>query len=285
MLRLGMILATLSAMTQALLAEPAKPVPLAGEAASMLDATLRQTAPLPANSDTLIELRSTARKVVATLGEHWNASQSLLAALRTAEPLDPGQAVPLLRNVMKRVADDLSFRPMMEAELPVGFPEPTIVGEVEVKQYPVYRLARAGKDVKSSSRFWTLFRHIQSRDIPMTAPVEMTMSGPSRGSEQAMAFLYPSTETGTLGTQGGVEVVDVPPMTVVSIGVRGRATDERIAEAKATLDRYLAVNANRWTTAGEMRLMGFNSPFVRDSKQYFEVQVPVKPATKLAVEP
>lgn len=280
MLRLGMILAALSAMTQVLLAQPVKPVALAGEAAATLRAGLEQAASLPASHETLVELRSIADKVVSMLGEHWNASQALLAALRTTEGVEPGDALPLLRNVMKRVADDLSFRPMMEAELPVGFPEPTIVGEVEIKQYPVYRLARAGKDVKPGSRFWTLFRHIQGRDIPMTAPVEMTMSGPTRGSEQAMAFLYPSTETGSVGTQGRVEVVDVPAMTVVSIGVRGRATDERIAQAKLALDRFLAAHADTWTLAGEMRLMGFNSPFVRDSKQYFEVQFPVKPAIK-----
>lgn len=272
----GLVLATISAVAQALAAEPAKPRPLAGDAASMLRETLGRTTSLPADRDTLVELRSTARQVVATLGEHWNASQSLLAALRNAAPLETTQAVPLLRNVMKRVADDLAFRPMMEAELPEGFPEPTIVGEVEVKNYPVYRLARAGQQVKTSSRFWTLFRHIQGHDIPMTAPVEMTLSEPARRGEQAMAFLYPDTATGTLGVEGGVEVVDVPAMTVVSIGVRGRITDERIAEAKASLDRYLAANAERWAPAGAMRLMGFNSPFVRDSKQFFELQVPVR---------
>lgn len=280
MLRLGMILATISAMAHAAFAQTAKSVPLASDAAAMLQATLRQTSSLPADADTLVELRSTSRKVVATLGEHWNASQSLLAALRTVDSLDAAQAVPLLRNVMRRVADDLAFRPMMEAELPVGFPEPTIVGEVEIKQYPVYRLARAGQQVKASSRFWTLFRHIQSRDIPMTAPVEMTMSEPSRRGEQAMAFLYPSPETGTLGTQAGVEVIDVPPMTVVSIGVRGRINDDRMAEAKASLDRFLTTHADRWQPAGEMRVMGFNSPFVRDGKQFFEVQVPVKPVAE-----
>ena len=69
-----------------------------------------------------------------------------------------------------------------EAPLPDGFPTYTPVGEIEVKRYPAYRKAETTGGVA----FWTLFQHIKTAGISMTAPVEMTYEkdGPPVGRER-----------------------------------------------------------------------------------------------------
>ena len=73
---------------------------------------------------------------------------------------------------------DLSFEPRIEAPVPVGWPAPTTVNELMVLDYPAYRLARApmSGQMRTNNAFWKLFRHIESNQIPMTAPVETTYS-------------------------------------------------------------------------------------------------------------
>ena len=48
-------------------------------------------------------------------------------------------------------ADDKDFKPIVEADMPAGFPEYTNVGEVKTKRYPGYR--KAETDVARSSAF------------------------------------------------------------------------------------------------------------------------------------
>ncbi len=169
-----------------------------------------------------------------------------------------------------------AFRPIKEADMPKGFPDYTPVGTIEVKQYPAYRKASAS----GGGSFWTLFQHIKSNDIAMTAPVEMTYSAESgeRPREQKMAFLYGSTDLGSPGKDGAVEVADVPPMTVVSLGLRGARSESAFADARKKLDDWLAANADRYQPAGPMRVMGYNSPFVPRDRQFWEVQIPIAPA-------
>ena len=131
-----------------------------------------------------------------------------LARLMAVEPTSPAGAP----------REDTGFKPVVEAPLPDGFPTYTPVGEIEVKKYPAYRKAETSGRVA----FWTLFEHITSAGIAMTAPVEMTYQkdGPPVGKERAMAFLYGNKSIGTPGQKGNVEVVDVPAATVVSMGMR-----------------------------------------------------------------
>jgi len=72
-------------------------------------------------------------------------------------------------------------------------------------------------------------------------------------------------------------VSDVPAMTVVSIGCRGNQTAAAIATARQKLLDYLAEKKFKYAIAGPMRVMGYNSPFVPRDKNFFEVQIPVKP--------
>ncbi len=158
--------------------------------------------------------------------------------------------------------------------MPEGFPPYTPVGKVEVKEYPAYRKAEAAGRIA----FWTLFRHISQADISMTAPVEMTYQedGPPVGREQAMAFLYGDPTLGTPGRQGGVDVSDVPPMRVVSIGVRGARTNAAVSTAHNRLLDWLGEHAEQYQQDGPVRVLGYNSPFVPRDRQFFEVQIPIR---------
>jgi len=168
------------------------------------------------------------------------------------------------------------FQPIMEAELPIGFPSPGPVGEIRLKSYPAYRMAETKSE--QGGGFWTLFRHIKANDIAMTAPVEMTYSRDSDGKtlQTRMAFLYGDPSLGTAEVEGPVQVVDVPAMQVVSLGLSGPHTPERISEAAGRLRTWIGENSPQYVAAGDVRVMGYNSPFVPRDRRYFEVQIPVE---------
>jgi hypothetical protein len=169
--------------------------------------------------------------------------------------------------------DDADFEPIIEASMPTGFPTYTPVGTVELKSYPAYRMAQAN----GGRSFWTLFSHIKSNKIAMTAPVQLDYaSGQGQSSrEMSMAFLYGDPALGTAGRQGRVDVVDVPAAEVVSIGVRGQRTNQKVSEAEARLRQWIA-DQSAYTPDGDLRVMAYNSPFVPRDRQFFEVQIPVR---------
>lgn len=175
-------------------------------------------------------------------------------------------------------------RPFMfkEAKLPEGFPPPGPVDEVVYKEYPPYRaamvkskeLAAAGQD----SMFRSLFKHIQRNDIPMTAPVEMEYEAGAADPEPvSMAFLYRTPTVGKTGIDQDVAVVDLPAMTVLSVGVRGRYSASTYQKGLKKLQDYLTANPGRYDVAGPPRVLGYNSPFIIWFLRYSEIQLPVKP--------
>ena len=172
-------------------------------------------------------------------------------------------------------ADDTAFKPIVEAKMPKGFPQYTSVRDVQIKRYPAYRKAEA--DPNAGRAFWTLFSHIKKNDIAMTAPVEMSYTDGQRPSEGSMAFLYGRPDQGQAGREGIVEVIDVPPMVVVSTGVRGPRTTESVSEARDRLKTWLDTNKERYVADGQMRVMAYNSPFVPRNRNYFEVEIPIRP--------
>jgi hypothetical protein len=112
----------------------------------------------------------------------------------------------------------------------------------------------------------------------MTAPVELgyqTSEGESPR-ESSMAFLYGDPQLGAAGNQDGVEVIDVPAMTVVSLGMRGGRDASRIAEAQDRLQAWLDEHADAYAADGELRVLAYNSPFVPRDRRYFEVQIPIR---------
>jgi len=197
----------------------------------------------------------------------------------------PVTTVSWLENELTAFLDDLAFEPVMEAELPVGFPAPTPVREIELKQYPAYRSASATVGLMGSGvAFWKLFLHISSNDIAMTAPVEMTYEEGKRGlRETKMSFLYGDPALGAVGPDGKVEVADADANWVVSLGCRGQESEGRLAEARTELLNWIATQPEL-EAAGPPRVMGYNSPMVRGNKRYFEVQVPVTRAAQTLVD-
>lgn len=175
-----------------------------------------------------------------------------------------------------------------EAALPEGFPPPGPVGEVVVKRYPACREAvvesAAVASGGSDSMFYTLFRHIKKNDIAMTAPVKMQYGelSPTSAATRpvAMAFLYRQPGWGHIGTEGMVKVIDAPPVTVISVGIRGTDSDGHLKEGMAKLNGWLASHPGRYAVTGPPRLMGYNSPFVPWFLRFGELQLPIKPVTE-----
>lgn len=181
-----------------------------------------------------------------------------------------------LSRLIERVISDLRFRPTLEAEVPKGFPAPAPVGEIVLKQYPAYRLARAPMKRSSGQPFFRLFQHIQRNDIAMTAPVQTDYAD----GESTMAFLYANQEIEEPGVEGTVEVVDLPPMTAISIGMRGYESNKMRSQLEGALAAWLEAHADQFEVAGPMRSMGYNSPMVRGSRRFFEVEIPVRKIVK-----
>jgi hypothetical protein len=200
------------------------------------------------------------------------------AVARAKETPDRKQAVQLLRTALREAQDTLAFKHVIEAPLPEGFPEPTPVGEIQLRQYPAYRLARTEMAGAGTSAFFTLFTHIKKKDIEMTAPVELTYTPEDTDSLQArtMAFLYRSTRQGEIGKDEKVEVVEIPAMMALSFGLRGDVSRARLAAAKAHLDAWLEDHAEEYEASGLLRVMGYNSPFVAADRRFTEVQIPVR---------
>lgn len=234
-------------------------------------AAVRSEIPEFTDAQRAARLRESLAAAAADLG-----ATSLVGARLGALAKDAATLAELQREA-SAIAVDLSFAPVIEADRPRGFPGATPVGEVLVLDYPACRLARVPMSRgfgPENGAFWKLFRHIESNRIPMTAPVEMTYDA-AGVRPTSMAFLYASTDVGRLGVAGDVEVADVAPVRVASIGLRGRRTDERVVDATRAIEGWLA-GRNDLEAAGPPRVMGWNGPMTPVARSYFEVQIPVR---------
>lgn len=158
-----------------------------------------------------------------------------------------------------------------ESPLPKGWPEPGPFNQVVRKKYPAYRAAFT-KETSPNGGFMRLFKHIKRNEIPMTAPVEMTLDeSETQGMKmERMAFLYQSPEVGKTGADGDqVEVRDVPAQTALSYAWQGARDNASTARARAAIDAELAKQNLK---AVGYRLLGYNSPFVPRARQTHELQ-------------
>ena len=177
-----------------------------------------------------------------------------------------------------------------EAPLPDNYNAPTPKDAVELKTYPTVRRAEIeSKDIfmswiyGQSRAFWALFNHIKSRNIPMTAPVELDFENADNtrkflgSSDWTMSFLYRTPSQGPTGDAGNnVLVIDRPEVTVLSVGVEG---DFNFNLLNKSVDRLKEVlkSQTQWIIAGEPRFFGYNSPMVK--AKWAEVQIPLKAAS------
>ncbi len=53
-------------------------------------------------------------------------------------------------------------------------------------------------------------------------------------------------------------------------------SDDAVKKAHTRLRKWLEVNADEYVASGPLRKMGYNSPFLPNSRKFFEVQIPVK---------
>ena len=158
-----------------------------------------------------------------------------------------------------------------EAPLPKGWPKPGPYDQVSEKSYPPYRAAFTTAK-RENGAFGTLFSHIQKNDIPMTAPVEISMAeGDDQNLRQtSLAFLYQDTAVGKTGADGAnVEVRDVPAMKTLSYTWQGDRNEANVAKAKSALDAALK---DRKIEAKEFRLLGYNGPGIPETKRTWELQ-------------
>lgn len=216
----------------------------------------------------------TARELTALAGALGEMQADDVAAALAAPAADASARAWALREAFDRILGDAAFVPLIEAPMPEGFPAPGAVRRITEKTYPAYRAARA----QGGNSFWTLFNHIKKNEIAMTAPVEMTMeAGDGEGLRMLdQAFLYERPTLGEAGTAGKVEVVDLPAVTVLSVGMRGDASVAGIARARAALEARLAKDG--YERAGPFRMLGYNSPMVASARRFWELEVPVRRA-------
>ena len=171
------------------------------------------------------------------------------------------------------------------APLPEGFPPPTTDGDIEIKQYPEYRAATVqvtGNLANAPSRgFSPLFRHISNNDISMTAPVETRypvatfQDSPATNGTAAVSFLYRSLEIIPQEVAQDIHIEDIPPMTVVSLGIRGGYDFDNYIDGIQQLQAWLADHPD-YRAAGLPRRFFYDGPYIPDPLKRSDIQIPVQ---------
>jgi len=231
----------------------------------------------------LESFETTANNVVTSCKENFMVRDILSKAAQASSKLqDVTKQADTLRAALLETLVILTFKPKVEAPVPAGFPAPTPIGVVEIKKLPVYRMAKVANSGLGGNNFFTLFNHIKKNNIEMTAPVEMTMAEKNgKYTESSMAFLYQETTLGKTGPQGNVAVLDTTECMVASIGMIGSPKSESMESARRWLVEKIKNAPEAYEIAGELKVMGYNSPFIPEKLRYYEVQLPLKlPAKK-----
>lgn len=165
------------------------------------------------------------------------------------------------------------------ATFPEGFPPPTSIGVIEVKQYPAYRgvtYVHQG-DLTQATRqaFNPLFQHISSNNIAMTTPVEARYLQESDCQNQAeVSFLYSHPEITPQQIQSDVNITDTPTMKVLSIGIQGAYSWESYQVNLQRLKNWLKQHPE-YEIVGSPRRLFYNSPMTPENLKYSEVQIPI----------
>jgi hypothetical protein len=225
----------------------------------------------------------TARRQLAAENPDSDAAVILAGALKEAGSARPDEQAEILDRTLRQAEDARQFTPPLEAPLPEGWPKPSLPGLIRIKSYPAVRAAWVRGTAGNNGQFMTLFQHIQDRQIAMTGPVVMGYSAqkaPETAKPQtpdSMAFLYRRLDQDSKGRFGQVEVDDEGPMRVVSVGLTGSYRETNFQTAAAKLRDWLQAH-NEWETAGPVRVLAYNSPFMFFWRKYSEVQIPVRAA-------
>lgn len=253
---------------------PAKPVePADGDKPAVTNAPAKAPAPTPVSTDADI---AAGRKEPAD-GQ----------TFRVAGDMDA--------TVTRRGDSFFAGRSAITTPLPVGYPDPTPPGAIDIKRYPSVRRAEITGSVNPAIGmnvgFFPLFNHIKRREIEMTSPVEMNYQGLRKAREDrsgpqqwTMSFLYRSADLGPVGDDERdqrVKVVDIDPVTVVAIGFKGGYGLPLVLDGVEKLDVWFAQNP-QWEAVGEPRSFFYNGPEMPNRDKWGEVQVPIRPKPQAA---
>jgi len=171
--------------------------------------------------------------------------------------------------------------------LPEGYPAPTPPGAIELKRYPLVRRAEIGgtmtPDWGMNFAFFPLFNHIKRREIAMTSPVEMNYDGLGTASAEkpsswTMSFVYRTPDLGPNGVDSKddrILIEDIPPMTVLAIGMRGAYKLNGVNKGISSLRNWLS-QQSEWEEAGDPRALFYNGPEMGSRDKWSEVQVPLR---------
>jgi SOUL heme-binding protein len=160
-----------------------------------------------------------------------------------------------------------------EAPLPEAWPTPGPYDKVVEKEFPAYRAAYTPSSLDGFA-FMTLFSHIKRNDIPMTAPVEKTMSMDPEMKMSAMGFLYQNGEVGAIGKDGKkVEVKDMAKTKVLTYAWFGDDDDDNVAKAKKAIEEALKAQGKE---AVQYRMMGYNGPQTPRKSKTWELHAVLK---------
>jgi len=168
-----------------------------------------------------------------------------------------------------------------EAPLPEGFPPPSEPGKVVEKSYPVLRSYSA----TGAGSFMKCFGYLSVKQHKMTAPVVMECkpgADPNRrrpGDDmpvpiERMHFLLEKNSLDEPKVAGPIKVADMPAMRVLSIAFRGDSSPEAVKKGKAAIESRLKEMPDI-ERAGEYRILGYNSPMLERSKNFWELQLPI----------
>ena len=237
-----------------------------------LTQAISQGAPLynAGSHDGCAQLYAATALDLLTEGAFSDLSSLELNDALSADHATPSDRAWALRRAFDRALGDAAFAPRIEAPLPAGVPGPGPVGAVVEKAYPATRAARC----RGAGAFGALFRHISGAGISMTSPVLAALSEGAQPARLDMAFFYGAPARGAPGPAGGgVEVVDLPPLRVLSVCVRGVAEGPALSLAQRCVETGLA--ARGLARSGPWRLLSYNSPMVPAELCTFELQAPL----------
>ncbi len=224
-----------------------------------------------------------ARQELAAGPADSDAAIILSRALDQAKTGQADAARTVLVDALNQAREAREFTIAEEAPLPEGWPKPSLPGLVRLKKYPAVRAAWARQKENRNSQFRVLFRHIQKRDVAMTAPVVMEYDRQAAGDArqlnetEAMAFLYRRPGQDQAGEFGQVEVVNDPSTEVISVGMKGAYSTDRFRKGLDQLQQWLRDNPS-YQAAGPPRVLAYHSPFMLWWRKYSEVQIPVRAA-------
>jgi hypothetical protein len=129
------------------------------------------------------------------------------------------------------------------------------------------------------------FGYLSVKQHKMTAPVVMEckpgadLSQHRPGDEmpvpiERMHFLLEKKSLDAPQVVGPIRVADMSAMRVLSIAFRGDLTPEAVKKGRVAIESRLKEMAGI-ERAGEYRLLGYNSPMLERSKNFWELQLPI----------